>query len=91
MIDWTTDCGETAASHAIQYGDVEILKLLIKEGAQLTSDKTDRINLLDCAYGYLRTAEGTVKEIINFCKQDGSPNKLKQVCALINYIASWFC
>lgn len=88
MIDWTNDCGQTAAGCATDMGNVEILKLLLDKGARVTSNKTDRINLLDCAFGHFKRAENTIKEIINFYKEDKSPNKLKEVGVIDLYCAA---
>ena len=82
LIDCTNDCGETAAGAAVILGNPEILKFLLEKRAQITTDNSDRINILDCAYGYFKKAEDSVKEIIDFCKKDSNPDKLKEVCVV---------
>jgi hypothetical protein len=84
MMDCTNDCGETAACVATGLGNVEILKYLLNNGAQIKGDKTTRINILDSAFGSYKKAESTIKEIISFCKEDGKPNKLKEVITYID-------
>ena len=78
LIDMTNDCGETAAACATEMGNVEILKVLLKNGTKLTSDRTDRVNILDSAFGYFRKAEETIMEIVNFCDDEDSPKKLEK-------------
>ena len=80
LIDCTNDCGETAAGGAVILGNPKILKLLLQKGAQITTDNSDRINIMDCAYGYFKKAEDSMKEIIDFCEKDSNPDKLKEVC-----------
>ena len=80
LIDCTNDCGETAAGGAVILGNPKILKFLLQKGAQITTDNSDRINIMDCAYGYFKKAEDSMKEIIDFCEKDSNPDKLKEVC-----------
>ena len=82
LIDCTNDCGETAAGGAVVLGNTKILKLLLEKGAQIATDNSDRINILDRAYGYFKKAEDSVKEIIDFCEKDSNPHKLKEVCVV---------
>ena len=79
MINYTTDCGETAAACAAEMGNVEILKLLLSRGAKLKSNGKDRTNILDCVYGDLKRAECAIMEIINVCTRGKKLNKLKKV------------
>ena len=77
MTDWSNDCDETATGCETGKG-----KPVLENSARVASNKTDWVNFLDSAYGYSRKGESVVKEIINFWKQDKSPNKLKQAWSI---------
>ena len=88
MIDFTDDINITAAGYATQIGNAEILRYLLENNAKMKSDrKTARLNILDCAYGYFKTGENSLKEIIRFCTRNGKIQILQEVyikrsCAL---------
>ena len=80
MIDFTDEINITAAGYATQTGYSEILRYLLENNAQMKSDKkTARLNILDSAYGFFKTGENSVKEIVEFCTKDGKTEMLQQV------------
>ena len=79
MMDCTTDCGKTAAACATEIGNVEILRILLSRGAKIKSNGMDRTNILDCCFGDLEKAEGTIIEIINFCTREKKLKTLQEV------------
>ena len=82
IIDYIDTSGETAAGWATKFGSVDILKILLKNGAKIISDKTSgRVNILDSAFEDFSNAERTIKKIIKYCERDDSQCNLKQVCA----------
>ncbi|XP_028391796.1 uncharacterized protein LOC114516496 isoform X2 [Dendronephthya gigantea] len=80
MINFTDDVNITAAGYATQSGNVEILRYLLDNNAKMKSDtKTARLNILDCAYGYFKTGENSLKEIIRFSTRDGKIQILQEL------------
>ena len=80
MIDYTDEVNITAAGYATQTGFSEILRCLLENNAQMKSDKkTARLNILDSAYGYFKTGENSIKEIIEFCTKDKKIKMLQEV------------
>ena len=79
MIDFTDENDATAAGYATQLGDEEILKCLLEHKAKIKRG-TDRLNILDSAYGYFKTGENCMYEIIRFCTKGKQKTKmLKEV------------
>ena len=82
IINYINNSGETAAGWATKFGNVDILKILLKNGAKITGDKiSGRVNILDGAFEDFSNAERTVKKIIKYCDRGDSQCNLKQVCA----------
>jgi hypothetical protein len=80
MIDFTDEINITAAGYATQAGYSEILRCLLENNAQMKSDKkTARLNILDSAYGFFKTGEDSLKEIVEFCSKDSKTGMLQQV------------
>jgi hypothetical protein len=81
MIDFTDELNITAAGYAVQTGFADILRCLLENyNAQLKSDKkTARLNILDSAYGFFKTGENSIKEIIKFCTRDKKIKILEEV------------
>ena len=80
MINFMDDVNITAAGYATQSGNAEILRYLLENNAKMKSDtKTARLNILDCAYGYFKTGENSLKEIIRFCTKNGKIQVLQEV------------
>ena len=80
MIDFTDEINITAAGYATQAGYSEILRCLLENNAQMKSDKkTARRNILDSAYGFFKTGEDSLKEIVEFCSKDSKTGMLQQV------------
>jgi hypothetical protein len=75
MIDYTDNDMVTASGRAFVENKVQILKFLLKNGAQMTSGKNRR-NIFDCDY-YEEANEATIMVIINFCLEDNEPNLRK--------------
>ncbi|CAB4034232.1 tetratricopeptide repeat family, partial [Paramuricea clavata] len=80
MIDFTDELNITAAGYAAQIGFAEILRCLLENyNAQLKGDKkTARLNILDSAYGFFKTGENSIKEIIKFCTKDKKIDILRE-------------
>ena len=86
MIDYTDDVDITAAGYATQIGHAEILKFLLERNAKMKSDKkTSRLNILDSAYGFFKTGEDSIKEIIRFCTRDKKIKMLQEVILIITF------
>ncbi|XP_028391797.1 transient receptor potential cation channel subfamily A member 1-like [Dendronephthya gigantea] len=80
MINFTDDVNISAAGYATQSGNAEILRCLLENGAKMKSDsKTARLNILDCAYGYFKTGENSLKEIVRFCTKNGKIQSLQEL------------
>ena len=85
MIDFTDEVNITAAGYATQTGFADILRCLLENNAQIKGDKkTARLNILDSAYGYFKTGENSIREIIEFCTKDQRANMLQEVIKLGN-------
>ena len=86
MIDVTDDVNITAAGYATQIGHAEILRCLLERNAKMKSDKkTGRLNILDSAYGFFKTGEDSMKEIIRFCTRDKKIKMLQEVIIIIAF------
>ncbi|CAB4017355.1 serine threonine- phosphatase 6 regulatory ankyrin repeat subunit B, partial [Paramuricea clavata] len=81
MIDFTDEVNITAAGYAAQTGFADILRCLLENyNAQMKSDKkTARLNILDSAYGYFKTGEPSIKEIIKFCTKNNKIDILQEL------------
>ena len=80
MINFTDELNISPAGYATQTGRADILRYLLENNAQMMSDKkTARLNILDSAYGYFKTGESSIKEIVEFCTQDKESDMLKKV------------
>ena len=75
MIDFTDENDTTAAGYATQIGEAEILRCLLGHKAKMKKE-TDRLNILDSAYGYFKTGENSMKEIIRFCTKGKQKTKM---------------
>ena len=86
MIDFTDDVNITAAGYATQRGNAEIVRYLLENNAKMKKDrKTARLNILDCAYGYFKKSENSLKEIVRFCARNGKIQILQEVFKMFVY------
>ena len=89
MIDFTDENDTTAAGYATQIGKAEILRCLLEHKAKMKKDpETDRLNILDCAYGYFKTGENSMKEIIRFCTKGKQKTKMLEELFQDSYLGA---
>jgi hypothetical protein len=77
LIDQTYWANTSALGLAFEHGKTEIVKLLLNNGAKMTSETNVRTNMLK--QNDVRTKDETLQEVINFCAKYHE-RSLKQVC-----------